>query len=246
MKDKRLHTFRSTPDPEYTDALYQRLTMLPQTDTAPEAQPVNGRSRKIRLSWAIATLLLMFALMAMVPAVRARLEDVVKQIGGLSFLITEDYPLAGQTPRIVPDDIITLEEARTSLDFEFSLPEYLPDGLTLQEDINASNIGRGIRLTYTDENQNGRILLLSVEPADSDVNLIVGPDSVIEVMVNDHPATIISGGWDVDSQSWEDNGSHMLRWELDGIEYTLSTGNEKWGGLSNEELIRVAESISIP
>jgi hypothetical protein len=65
-------------------------------------------------------------------------------------------------------------------------------------------------------------------------------------MVNDHPATIISGGWDVDSQSWEDNGSHMLRWELDGIEYTLSTGNEKWGGLSNEELIQVAESISIP
>jgi hypothetical protein len=246
MKDKYLHTFRRQPGHEFTNDLFRQIEALPLIKAAPPTQARFAPSRGRRLNWAVAILVAAVLFMAAVPGVRARFEDIIKQVGGLTFLITEDYPGAGQTPRIVPDDIITLEEARTRLDFEFSLPDYVPEGLTLQDDINDSNIGIGIRLTWLDENQRGRILLLSIEEANPDVNFIVGPDSLTEVMVNGQTASLIRGGWYVDTQSWQDDGSRMLRWDLDGIEYTLQTGNEEWGGISDEELIKIAESISPP
>jgi hypothetical protein len=243
MNDKKLHTFRRTPDDNYTDTLYQRLVMLPQAQTAPPQPQQNGRSRKTRLAWAFAILIGGILIMAIVPGVRARLEDVVRQIGGLTVLITEDYPGRDDNPRIVPDDTVTLEEARDRLDFDFNLPVYVPEGLVLQEDISGSNIDTSIRLSWHDEDQPGRILILRVGKADPDVRWVVGPNSVTEVMVNDIPATLVHGGWSADTQKWEDNGSHDLRWQIDGVEYTLSSGNEEWGGLSEEELIKIAESI---
>jgi hypothetical protein len=241
MKDKFLHTFRREPDQEFAQKLYQRLVTLPPAEAFPHSP--SHPSRKMRRAWVFATLVFMFLIIAMVPGVRARFEEILKQIGGLTVFITDQYP-GVDDPTIVPSDVLTLEEARARLDFEFNLPTWVPEGLTLSEDeVRASNITPKLSLTWLDENMAGRILVLSVSKAEPDVQFVVGPNSVTEVMVNDITATLIRGGWYVDTQSWRDDGSRTLRWQMNGVAYQLTTGNETWGGLSDEELIQVAESI---
>jgi len=243
MNDKKFHAFRRTPDEAYADTLYQRLAMLPQSHTAAPQPEQHGRSRKTRLAWVVALLLAGILVMAIVPGVRARFEDIVKEIGGLSLFITEDYPFS-DNPNIVPDDIITLEEAADRLGFEFNLPAYIPEGMVLKEDeIHASNITTYIRLMWQDENARGRFIELSIGPA-NDIKWVVAPEGVTEVMVNDTPAILIQGGWSADTEQWEDFGNKDLRWQLAGAKYMLYTVSEEFGGLPTEELIKIAESIA--
>lgn len=242
MKDQKLHTFRQTPDDAYTNSLYQQLTMLPSSHTAPPQLPRYGRSRKQRLAWAFVIMLGGILILAMVPGVRARFEDIVKEIGGLSVLLTEDYPFS-DNPNIVPDDIITLEEAAARLGSEFNLPAYIPEGMVLKTDeIRASNITTQISLMWQDENERGRFIWLYIEPA-NDIKWVVAPEGVTEVTVNGTPTILVQGGWSADTEQWEDFGNRDLRWQLAGLKYTLYTGSEEYGGLPTDELIKIAESI---
>jgi hypothetical protein len=182
--------------------------------------------------------------MAMVPGVRARFEDVLKQVGQMTIFMTEDYPAIGD-PVIIPDEIMTLEEARQQIDFDFSLPAWVPEGLTLQEnEIRLNDVIDGLRVQWLDENVRGRALNLLISRAMPDVQYIVGPDSVTELMINDAPATLIHGSWHSEEERWVDDGGRALRWQLGDVIYHLSTGSEEFGGLSDQELIQAAESIA--
>jgi len=244
MKDKYLHTFRRQPDPAFANNLFQQIEQLPPASTIASSPARRTPTRKIRLAWAIATLLLMLALMAMVPGVRARFEDVLKQVGQMTIFMTEDNP-GFDDPNIVPDEIMTLEEARQQVDFDFSLPDWVPEGLVLQEnDIRINDIIDGLRVQWLDENVRGRALNLLISRAMPDVPYIVGPDSVTELTINDVPATLIRGGWYPEEDKWKDDGGRAIRWQLGNVVYHLSTGNEDFGGLSDQDLIKVAESIA--
>jgi hypothetical protein len=240
MKDKYLHTFRREPNEEFTNSLHQRLMALPpaQTNLRPDSRP----SRKTRLAWVLAVLLLMLSIMAMIPAARARFEEIVQQIGGLTVLMTDIYPDTSDA-NIVPNDVMTLAEARARTELEFDLPTWVPEGLTMREEVVVSNILPNITITWVDDSKRGRAFSLHVGNAHPDVNLVVGPDSVTEVMIHDIPATLIRGGWYENTQRWQEDGPRSLRWQVDGIEYTLSTMMPEWGGLSEEELIQIAESF---
>ncbi len=241
MTDKILHTFRHTPDETYTETLLQRINRLPQTAVSQPPQPT--RPKNFRMAWALASLLLMFFMMAMVPGVRTRVEDVLKQIGGLTVLITEEFPRPIGEPIIVPHEIVTLDQSRELVAFEFSLPTWVPDGLERQEDVSLNDVIGGPWIQWLDANRRGRSLNLTISEAKPGVLYHVGPDSVTEITINGIPATFIQGSWSADEQRWQDDGSKGIRWQIDGIEYYLRTGNEELGGLSDEELIQVAESI---
>jgi hypothetical protein len=62
-------------------------------------------------------------------------------------------------------------------------------------------------------------------------------------MIHDISATLIRGGWYENTERWQEDGPRSLRWQADGIEYTLSTMMPEWGGLSEEELIQIAKSF---
>ncbi|MCB8942345.1 MAG: DUF4367 domain-containing protein [Ardenticatenaceae bacterium] len=240
MKDKHLHTFRRPPTPQFTHQLYQQLTARP-SPLPPPPSPLPPRP--LRPAWILLTLLLMLGLTAMVPSIRARFEAIVQKIGGLSILMTDEYPNHDDAT-IVADDIITLDEARARVGYDFLLPTWLPDGLTLHEDeIRASNIRTSLTLHWSDENSRGRAVSLHISKALPDVNYIVGPNSVTEVMIHDIPATLIRGAWFENTQRWEEDGIRSLRWQMDGLEYMLSTTMPEWGGLSEAELIQMAESF---
>lgn len=246
MNDKKLHAFRRQPGPDFTNQLYQQIASLPSSKTPPHPSPL--APRRFRPAWILATLFLMFSIMAMVPGVRARFEEVVRKIGGLTVLITDQYPVPKGKPRIVPDDIVAVAEGRARLDYEFNLPTWVPEGMVLLEnEAHASNIRHSeLTLSWLDERVKGRAFSLRVAEALPDVNYVVGPNSVTEVMINDIKATLIRGGWYENNKTWNYDISRTLRWQMDGIEYQLSTGNETVGGLSDAELIRVAESIAQP
>lgn len=244
MKDQKLHTFRRAPDDIYADNLYQRLTILPQAKTAPPQLPKSGRYQRRRLAWAFAMLLAGFLVMAIVPGVRARFEDVIKKVGSLTIFMTEDYP-GKYEPRIVPDDIMTLEEARGQVDFEFNLPAWVPEGLTIQDnEVRVSSVVDGLIINWVDQSENGRAFNIVINRANPDVPYIVGPDSMTEITLNGEPAAFIRGGWYSDSKEWRDDGIRSIRLQLNGIQYHLSAGSEAGGGITDEELIKIAESIS--
>ena len=244
MKDKKLHAFRRQPNPDFTTQLYQQIASLPSAKTTP--RPSSLAPRRLRLAWVLASLLLMLSVMAMVPGVRARFEEIVRKIGGLSILATEEYP-SHDNARIVPNDMLTLAQARARVDYEFGLPTWLPEALSLKEDeIIASNVRTSLTLRWIDPNVRGRAFSLHVSKALPDVNYVVGPDSITEVMVKDIKATLIRGAWYENNKTWNYDISRTLRWQMGGIEYQLSTGNEAWGGLSDEELLKIAESINPP
>ncbi|MFZ0547541.1 MAG: DUF4367 domain-containing protein [Candidatus Promineifilaceae bacterium] len=242
MNDNKLHTFRRTPDQVFVDKLFHHIEQIPLSDTTSLPQQSAPR-RKSRIAWAFAVLIVVILLMVLVPRVRARFDDILKEIGGIPIFITEDYPFSDH-PNIVQDDIITLEEADDRLGFEFNLPTYMPEGMVLKEDeVHASNITNNVTLIWDDAAVPGRILRLIVE-RENDIGWAVGPDSVTEVMVNDIPASLMQGGWNEDTKKWQDYGNRDLSWQLDGVKYTLSSGSVELGGLSNEELIKIAESIA--
>jgi hypothetical protein len=180
--------------------------------------------------------------MAMMPTARARFEEIIQQIGGLTVLMTDEYPNSDDAI-IVPDDIMTLAEVQSKTELDFALPSWLPEGLVRQEEVRVSNIATNITIFWVDDSVKGRGLSLDVGKANPDVNLLVGPDSVTEVMIHDTPAMLIRGGWFENTQQWEEEGPIALRWQTGSIEYTLSTMMPEWGGLSEEELIQIAESF---
>ena len=136
--------------------------------------------------------------------------------------MTEDYPRPIGEPIIVPHEIVTLDQARELVEFEFSLPTWVPDGLVLQEDVRLNDVIGGPWLQWLDENVRGRSLNLTISEALPDVRYRVGPDSVTEITINGVPATLIRGNWWSDEQRWKDDGSRAIRWQIDGIQYYLT------------------------
>lgn len=128
-----LSRFRQAPRPEFAEALYAKLNRDVQT----RPQFNRGRVAK-RLIFSLAALCLMFALtMAVSPAVRAALSDIIAKITvrGTTVLVSEETP----APPVEYESYsliwtpATPEEISVNYSFYARLPTWLPSGYTLQE-----------------------------------------------------------------------------------------------------------------
>lgn len=240
MKDQFLQSYHQEPPPELAGKLRRRLAALPQGTAASDGK--TRSRRQPRLAWpALAAVLLAMLLVAASPNVRHQLQDVVRQIGGLALRQTSIYPGKPESEvNIVPTEEMTLSELREVVPFDFKLPSWTPEGLTLvEETVRYTPDFKMAVMRWTGED--GRSYLsLSVDPARPEVEYIVGSDSVEEVEVNGETAALIDGGWDADSKSWSNAYGRTLRWQHEGVEYRLQSWAE-W--ITNEDLVRVAESM---
>ena len=78
-----------------------------------------------------------------------------------------------------------------------------------------------------------------------DMPFQVGMDSAEQISINGQPALLIHGWWDINGK-WNQNfGVLQLYWHKGGLLYSLTTQNPIIAikVLSEEELIRIAESI---
>lgn len=244
MNDKFLTQFRQKPDISFTNKLWGRLQQVaPETAVSP--QPVRHR-RSYRFATAAALVFLF--IVAFSPAVRAQIEDILRQIGGLQYKETAVYPGATEEKVvIIKNETLTgeeaqlLEDARGRLGLNFNLPTALPERFTIFNDVIYGEVAGPSATFRWNDAESYYVLVLVISRANPDINWVVSPDSLEEVQINGHPAALISGGWDTNTQAWDDaEGAKELRWTQNGIAYSLTMFGDI---LTEEALIAIAESI---
>jgi hypothetical protein len=182
------------------------------------------------------------------PAVRAQIETIIRQIGGVNFKETAVYPgVPEEEITIIENEVLNgteaqlLEDARQRLGLQFNLPTSLPGRFTLFDDVVYGSVAGPSAMFRWNDSQSYYVLVLDVQHYNPEVNWVVGENSTQEVQINGQSAALITGGWNADTQAWDEaEGAQVLRWHKNGIEYSLTMfGNI----LTQEEFIAIAESI---
>jgi hypothetical protein len=249
MNDDFLHQYRKPPRREFADRLFRQISAANRRhEMLTQIKPL---SRRLALSFAALCLVFTLAL-AVSPAARAKFLDVVRPVGGLTFIETLDYPGSKGPEKLFPEQKVTLAQAQESFPASFSLPAYVPQGMVFNpEDVTLMNSPKyDVAYVYMyweiqrEDRSMGRIglrvfhRLEQAQPGQGD--WIVGPGSVEEVQINGQPAGLVRGAWDYNSQQWGAEDLLQLTWEKDGIQYYLSSTEST---ASVEELVKMAESM---
>ncbi len=245
MRNKFLTQFRQEPDTSFADGLWWRLRQIaPETAVTPEPM---RQPRRYRL--AVAVVALLFLLLAgFSPAVRAQIDGILQQIGEQWFKETAVYPGADDenvtiiaNEMLIGEEAQLLEDARRRLRLNFHLPTALPERFTIVNEVTYSDVAGPSAMFRWSDSQSYYVLVLTVSRANPHMNWVVGEGSLEEVTINGQPAALITGGWNADTQEWDDaEGAKELRWRDNGVAYSLTMfGNV----LTEEAFFAIAESI---
>ncbi|MEK7326785.1 MAG: hypothetical protein AAB217_16195 [Chloroflexota bacterium] len=205
-----------------------------------QSLPLNFRPPALILAAVCAVVALALAVS---PAARAAVSALIKEIGGISFNETDQYPGFGDaTPALAPEETMSLAEAQTALPFTLGLPTWVPQGFVQDEMVQLSQFSehyRPLTISWRKATAGGGEELIRLSLWQGDVDWIVGPDSVDKVLVNGEPAGLTRGVWNANTQQWDANSRNLtLTWTKSDVTYQL------WAfSVSVEDLIRMAESI---
>lgn len=232
MNDEFLSRHRKTPRREFATALYERIN-------PPMSTKSKFTSQRFTLAGAI--FLALFAAFALSPGARAAVSNLIREIGGVTFIGPDETASEAPVPEseitIVPDKTLPLAEAQAKLPFEINLPTWVPEGFVM---------GPSVRVSYfSDQYTPATITWYGSDPANAMIELVVGQevswlvdlDHVQEITINGQTAGLTGGGWDADTGTW--TGSDVtLTWLKGDTMYILRAP-----GAPVEDLIRMAESI---
>jgi hypothetical protein len=244
MNDDFLKNYSKRPNPQFAEDLYRRLQRRERTGSI---------MRKLALSFA-ALMIVFSAVFAASPAVRAAAFEFLRDIGGMTFIVS-DVPPVVTTEEVVPPtfDDVSLAEANRRFPGPISLPEYVPEGFELQPRVRLTHIyelpGHSFarlawrHLEVVAKNETETFIALEIDHApnvDQQPGYYVGQRGVEEVDLNGTPAALIRGVWDHERGEYTDAPFIFLVWQYDeATTYTLSASSE----LSEAELLRMAASI---
>jgi hypothetical protein len=238
MNDDFLTRFRKPPRREFAAALYQRIN-------APMNTQNNFRVRRFTFAAAIGVALI--AALAFSPAARAAFNGLIRQIGGITYLEPEESqpPLPESEITIVPEEMLSLEQARTRVPFDIQLPSWTPEGYTLSPSVRVTyfpheTLGTNpfVYITWLKSQEVGGLTLIELVMAQR-VSWVVDMDHLEEVQINGRSAGLTGGTWNADTGAWDTSmGDLTLTWMHNDAMYMLRSP-----GASVEELIRMAESI---
>lgn len=136
-----------------------------------------------------------------------------------------------------PAEALPLAEAQAQLPFEFNLPEWLPAGFVLQDDVDAvlptEDWPYGdITVTWLDAEDAALTLRATTTPQiDSE---FVGGGQTEVVTLNGQPAALTRLGLQTAPRQL------ILAWEVDEVRYSLEVGG---GVIAEADLVKIAESI---
>ncbi|MBN2388451.1 MAG: DUF4367 domain-containing protein [Anaerolineales bacterium] len=234
MNDEEfLIRFRQAPPGEFTRALYEKIN--PSVADAPGSRLLH------RLAVGLAALIFALGLtLAASPAARAYLAALVREIGGLPFEETDQYPGGGPV-EIIPSQTLSLDEVRLGQPFPLGLPGWVPEGMIPCDQVSVTPFQDGFTpVTISWRNPSARTGF-DLTVVQEEAPWVVAPGSTQEVTVNSQPAALTRGGWNADEQTWDENLAITLIWKIDEQVYMLSSIT-----LEAETLIRIAESIPAP
>lgn len=192
-----------------------------------------------RWAWAVAAaVVLLMVLVAASPSLRAAIVSLQETIGNVYLTITDRSPDTSDAT-IVEPELMSLQAARTSVPFDFGIPQQAPDGWIMDEQVRVNDLGGGpfVEIEWTNPGHGN--ISLSAREDNGSASRLVGPDSFREVEVSGQPAVLLKGAWDHDSREWMWLEVTTLIWKVDGVEYSLSASGHD---LSEADLITMAES----
>lgn len=195
---------------------------------------------------AIVILVLVFisALLLVSPVVRAQVNEWIQQIGGVFILETNEYPGMGSPVQTLPYEHYSLDEVENELPFALGLPQWIPDDFEMVPLVKVTrfdDIAISVYIDWKTPSDSIFSLIIQHRLDGENGSLVVGEGSVQEYLVNDEPAALILGGWNADTQTWDDNLDVItMSWYHDGQLYTLQGINQD---VSLDDLLKIAESI---
>jgi hypothetical protein len=231
-----------------TDAEMARRLLSLKRDPSPTLVarvreiPTSSRRRVWRMprwAWGVAAaLVLLTGLLAASPPLRAAIVSLQETIGNVYLTITDRSPDT-RDATIVKPELMSLEAAWIAVPFDFGIPQQVPDGWVMDEQVRVNDLGGGpfVEIEWTNPGHGN--ISLSAREDNGSASRLVGPDSFREVEVGGQPAVLLTGAWDHDSQEWMWLEVTTLIWKMDGVEYSLSASDHD---LSVIDLITLAES----
>lgn len=133
-----------------------------------------------------------------------------------------------------------LEEVQRQVDFQIRTPTWLPDGIVLRGAV-ASGDGQAAVASYRAIRDPNIGLSVQMRRGRQAGGYGVPASAIEDVWVHGVSAVYARGAWTKDG-TWNDSAdAHMLSWEDKGFTYYLSSSGL---GLSREDLVRIAESLS--
>jgi len=223
------------PRPEFTAALYQRITQPMITTT---------RTRVLR------TVALSFAMVAVIatvlffsPSARAFAQSILQQfgVGGYTFVqgISE--------PTVSPEEQATLQAigkpalqpandaaaASQLAGFTVLAPSYLPDGYTADNQPGVWTVSEEISgvtasIFYDNQAADDHLTILEKMYRQGEPNTVLNRPEIQEVTVRGQPGAWMPTG----------GGKNTLAWEENGITYLIIDNT-----LSKDEVLKIAESL---
>jgi hypothetical protein len=234
MNEDFLTRYRKSPPREFSEALYKRINVQMNSKRTPLLR---------RVTFATALCMALIAALAFSPGVRAAVNGLIVEIGGMIFFEPDEAtsqatPLPESQITLVPEEILPLAEAQAKLPYDISLPTWVPDGFVMGTSVRISYFPNITQATITWNSSNPRAAIIELMILDKRVNWVVETDAVHEVEVNGQPAALVGGGWDADTGQWISGADLSLSWMKGDEMYRLSAP-----GGTVENLIRMAEAI---
>jgi hypothetical protein len=229
---QRLLSLRQEPGPE----LRRRLWAIPQ-------QPKRRPARLSRLSWGLATIIIV-TLLFVSPAAKATLGSVDQFIGRIHLIILDILPRS--TPPVAANiRLMSLPQARAALSFDLATPAYLPDSLAARApEVSLIELERPIVKILWRDAKGGFVQLTTYYPGQAQTGqpqTLVGPVSSEAILINGQQAVLVRGGWDEMSQMWSHQDRLItLIWQTGRLQHKLLCFSDL---ISVAELVAMAESI---
>ncbi|MGE5223317.1 MAG: DUF4367 domain-containing protein, partial [Omnitrophica WOR_2 bacterium] len=233
--DDFLYKFRKPPRPEFTAALYQRITQPMKTTT---------RTRVLR---AVALSFAMVAVIAIVlifsPSARAFAQSILRQFGVGGYIFVQGT----SEPTVSPEEQATLQAigkpmiqpandaaaASQLAGFTVLAPSYLPVGYTADNQPGGWTVIHEINgvmasITYDNQADDDHLTIQEQMVRQGEPNTVINRPDIQDVTVRGQPGAWMPTG----------GGKNLLAWEENGITYMIISNK-----LPKDEVLKVAESL---
>ncbi len=226
--DHFLSLLRQSPSETFATSLYTRLSC--QLQRRKRRNIIIGAS-------GVAALALVLGAMS-VPPVRASVLRTLKQVAGIQFEQTPDYP-GRRSVTEIPQTAMALDIALS--EFDLSLPAWAPQGYAIDETVQIGEFSGGNKEVAVTWTRPGKAPI-RLEVTLNQYTLIVGPESVETLQVAGREIALWRGGWNYDEKRWDTSIPALtLSWSDDGIAaYHLMGMSDS---VSVDELIQMVESV---
>ncbi len=243
MKDDEtfFNQFQEAPRPDFAAALYTRINrpMNAQTQLNP--------MRRVALTFAVVLALLMITAFAYPPA-RAQALAILRQIGVITLTDQPPAEIQATAQALDPNKkgitAETAEEAAKLAGFSVLVPQQLPAGFLASGPMSISDNASGkiVASLYRGKARSSFILVNQYRyaPGDSFTDTLSPQEAVEDVTVRGHAGVWIANRLMVapGDGSAEKSSSSWLRWEEDGIVYSIISN-----ALTLEDALAFAESL---